>query len=151
MLLGNGFSPYEDESIVLEDVIYSDGLQNSFSSSSHPTNSLIARIILGSINSDIPDTQVCNSSSLFIDNNIQENTAKTESLSEQARIEPSPIIQHSESSIDITHPGYISTKLCHLCQALLKRKGGCKSCICRRNIHIKCAMLKSSCALTTVM
>ena len=33
----------------------------------------------------------------------------------------------------------------------LKRKGGYKRCICKRNIHIKCAMLKSSCELITVM
>ena len=32
-------------------------------------------------------------------------------------------MQHYESSIDITHPsGYISTKICHLCQTLLEER-----------------------------
>ena len=45
----------------------------SASSSSHPTHSLITRMTLGSLNSDIPEIPVCNSSFVLIDN-IQENT-----------------------------------------------------------------------------
>ena len=78
--------------------------------------------------------------------------------------------------IDIAHLSeYISTKICHVCQSLLK-KGGYKRikpcfprkegktlpppspfiwfwkhrCPYRRNIHVKCAMLRSSCELTTL-
>ena len=58
---------YEDEyKLFSGDVIHIDGLQYSFSSSFHLTHSLITRITLGSINSDITDTPVCNSSSVFI-------------------------------------------------------------------------------------
>ena len=77
-------------------------------------------VAVGSINSDIPDTPVCNSF------NVQENATKKlkhgfyadESLSKQDRIELSSVIQHSESFNDISHPGYISTIICHLCQTL---------------------------------